>query len=175
MVPGTSAPSSIFIIQQVRPLRQYLCTRYPNSCSCSAAEKRDGHSLRNVRLKTIFKRNLQAQFLGYEIVHTGQGVVQLGHIYTAALVVAKSALLRFRLTAKTAPAPLLLLPQGGPLRWARLGFPEMSGLPPAPNSGNRCLGNPAIFKCSGGVNPPFSPTAKTLVQAADCAPQLRPA
>src|SRR5699024_814927 len=30
----------------------------------------------------------------------------------------------------------------------------LSGLPPAPNSGNRCLGHPAIFKCSGGVNPP---------------------
>ena len=33
-------------------------------------------------------------------------------------VVAKSALLRFRLTAKTAHAPLLLLSKSNPLRWA---------------------------------------------------------
>ena len=33
-------------------------------------------------------------------------------------VVAKSACLRFRLTAKTAPAPLLLLSNANPLRWA---------------------------------------------------------
>ena len=40
------------------------------------------------------------------------------------IVVAKSAELRFRLTAKTAPAPLLLLSQSGPLRWARFGSPS---------------------------------------------------
>ena len=40
------------------------------------------------------------------------------------IVVAKSAELRFRLTAKTAPAPLLLLSQRGPLRWARFGSPS---------------------------------------------------
>ena len=34
------------------------------------------------------------------------------------LVVAKSACLRFRLTAKTAPASLLLLSNANPLRWA---------------------------------------------------------
>ena len=39
------------------------------------------------------------------------------------LVVAKSAKLRFRLTAKTAPAPLLLLSPPDPLRWAPAGAP----------------------------------------------------
>ena len=37
------------------------------------------------------------------------------------IVVAKSACLRFRLTAKTAPAPLLLLFPANPLRWASPG------------------------------------------------------
>jgi hypothetical protein len=36
------------------------------------------------------------------------------------LVVAKSAQLRFRLTAKTALAPLLLLSKPNPLRWASI-------------------------------------------------------
>ena len=40
------------------------------------------------------------------------------------LVVAKSACLRFRLTAKTAPAPLLLLFPANPLRWASPGVRE---------------------------------------------------
>ena len=39
------------------------------------------------------------------------------------LVVAQSACLRFRLTAKTAPAPLLLLFPANPLRWASPGAP----------------------------------------------------
>ena len=42
------------------------------------------------------------------------------------LVVAKSAKLRFRLTAKTAPAPLLLLSPPDPLRWAPAGAPIKS-------------------------------------------------
>mgnify|MGYP006887481952 CR=1 FL=1 len=46
------------------------------------------------------------------------------------VVVAKSALFRFRLTAKTAHAPLLLLSPHDPLRWARAGAP--SRLPRAP-------------------------------------------
>ena len=40
------------------------------------------------------------------------------------LVVAKSACLRFRLTAKTATAPLLLLFPANPLRWASPGVRE---------------------------------------------------
>ena len=39
------------------------------------------------------------------------------------LVVAKSAKLRFRLTAKTAPAPLLRLSPPDPLRWVPAGTP----------------------------------------------------
>ena len=39
------------------------------------------------------------------------------------IVVAKCAKLRFRLTANTAPASLLLLSQRGSLRWARFGSP----------------------------------------------------
>ena len=42
------------------------------------------------------------------------------------LVVAKSAKLRFRLAAKTAPAPLLLLSPPDPLRWAPAGAPIKS-------------------------------------------------
>ena len=75
---------------------------------------------------------LQSQLCLDEVVYAGQGVVQLCHVIAAALAVAKSASLRFRLPAKTAPAPLLLLSQGDPLRWARLGFPgsAMGGLQP---------------------------------------------
>ena len=47
------------------------------------------------------------------------------------LVVAKSAKLRFRLTAKTTPAPLLLLFPANPLRWASPGETgEFSKTPP---------------------------------------------
>lgn len=56
-----------------------------------------------------WEQYLQSQLLRHEIVHAGQGVVQLGHIAPAALVVAKSALLRFPLKWKTSLAPLFFL------------------------------------------------------------------
>ena len=44
------------------------------------------------------------------------------------LVVPKSARLRFRLPAKAAPAPLLLLPKPNPLRWASVWAPPAAAL-----------------------------------------------
>ena len=48
----------------------------------------------------------------------GDSVERLSLVFRCRFVVAKSACLRFRLTAKTALAPLLLLSNANPLRWA---------------------------------------------------------
>ena len=48
----------------------------------------------------------------------GGSVDTLYLVFRCRFVVAKSACLRFRLTAKTAPASLLLLSNANPLRWA---------------------------------------------------------
>ena len=53
----------------------------------------------------------------------GDSVERLPLVFRCRFVVAKSACLRFRLTAKTALAPLLLLSNANPLRWALRGGP----------------------------------------------------
>ena len=55
------------------------------------------------------------------------------------LVVAKSACLRFRLAAKTAPAPLLLLFPADPLRWASPGCTDEIHQNAAGGRGRRAL------------------------------------
>ena len=55
------------------------------------------------------------------------------------LVVAKSACLRFRLSAKAAPAPLLLLSKPNPLRWASVWLPPAAALRDPFQDSPRCL------------------------------------
>ena len=76
----------------------------------------------------------------------------------AARGVAKSALLRFRLTAKTAPAPLLRLSPSDPLRWAPTGAPgagptELSAAIQLRSSSSFCFSSPSMrpSSCLSGL------------------------
>ena len=74
----------------------------------------------------------------------------------AARGVAKSALLRFRLTAKTAPAPLLRLSPSDPLRWAPTGTPgagptELSAAIQLRSSSSFCFSSPSMRPSSASA------------------------
>ena len=74
------------------------------------------------------------------------------------IVVAKSAGLRFRLAAKTAPASLLLLSQSGPPRWGRFGSPSLGHGAASPTKAPLSR-VPYSLKCSGRQS---RPSAKVL-------------
>ena len=79
----------------------------------------------------------------------GGSVDTLYLVFRCRFVVAKSACLRFRLTAKTAPASLLLLSNANPLRWAlRWGPPSAACITEVESLGLPLIGAPLLRRGS---------------------------
>ena len=99
--------------------------------------------------QTPFLRGRQLSSLVLNRKGAGGSVDSRPLVFRCRFVVAKSACLRFRLAAKTAPAPLLLLSNAKPLRWAlRWGPPSAACITDVESLALPLLGAPLLLRGS---------------------------